>query len=259
MFFDESEGVWVDTLTLIPGLNTLSIKAVDTEGVEGEQEFLLPHLRPRYEDNAPRFPSPVRLGGHTATLLQDGSVFVTGGSSRRSGAAFSNAYSLNEGGSIFTLVETTMDQGRMGHTASLLPDGRVLILGGSTTGLPQRAQDLVETALIFDPTFQAFVTVPFNLPQFLPPFQRSGHVTFISETNGQVFVDIYGGLGPQVEGGFSQLDDIQTYRLVRDTLFFVDVVQGVDGVPPTDFLSSTLLTEGQALSEAKYFVSGTKF
>ena len=61
---------------------------------------MLPHLRPRYEDNAPRLPAPTRLGGHTATLLQDGSVLVTGGSSRRSGAAFPNAYLLNNGGSI---------------------------------------------------------------------------------------------------------------------------------------------------------------
>lgn len=259
MHFDETEGVWVDTLVLTPGLNTITINAVDVEGVEGKRDVLLPHLRPRYEDNAPRLPAPTRLGGHTATLLQDGSVLVTGGSSRRSGAAFPNAYLLNNGSSIFTPVETAMDQGRMGHTASLLPDGRVLILGGSTTGLPARAQDLVETALIFDPTLQSFATVPFNLPQFLPTFQRSGHVTFISEASGQVFVDIYGGQGPNTEGGFGVLDEIQTYRLAGDTLVFVDIVQGVDGVPPSDYLSSTLLTQGQDFSQAKYVVTGTKF
>ena len=259
MHFDESEGAWVDTLALLPGLNTVSIKAVDVEGVEGEQDILLPHLRPQYEDNAPRFPSPVRLGGHTATLLQDGTVLVTGGSSRRSGAAFANAYMLDRNGTIFSLVETSMDQGRMGHTASLLPDGRVLILGGSATGVPQRTEDLVQTALVFDPALRTFEPIPFSLPQFLPIFQRSGHVTFISESSGEVFVDIFGGVGPLPEGGIDQLNEIQTYRLARDTLFFVDIVQGVDGVPPSAYLSNTLLTEGQSLSEAKYFVSGSKF
>ena len=259
MHFDESEGNWVDTLTLAPGLNTITIKAIDVEGVEGERDILLPHLRPRYEDNAPRLPAPTRLGGHTATLLQDGSVLVTGGSSRRSGAAFPNAYLLNNGGSIFTPVETAMDQGRIGHTASLLPDGRVLILGGSTTGLPSRAEDLVETALIFDPFLQSFDPIPFNLPQFLPTFQRAGHVTFISEASGQVFVDIYGGQGPLTEGGFGVLDEIQTYRLAGDTLVFIDIVQGVEGVPPSDFLSSILLTQDQDFSQARYFVVGSKF
>ena len=173
MHFDESRGEWVDTLELRAGLNAITIKAVDVEGVEGEQELLLPYLRPQYEDNAPRLPSPVRLGGHTATLLQDGSVLVTGGSSRRSGAAFANAYLLDSNGSIFSLVESAMDQGRMGHTATLLPDGRVLILGGSTNGALLRASDLVQTALIFDPSLRTFEAIPFSLPPFSASISES--------------------------------------------------------------------------------------
>ena len=259
MHFDESEGYWVDTLTLQPGVNSIMIKAVDIEGVEGEQELRLPFLQPRYESQAPRLPTPVRLGGHTATLLLDGSLLVTGGSSRRNGEAFAGAYVLRPNDTVFSEVETTMDQGRFGHTASLLPDGRVLILGGSTAGRVQTASQLVQTAQLFDPVLQEFLPVPFNAPQFLPVFQRTGHVTFISESEGQIFVDIYGGEGATPEGAVEQMDEIQTYRLVRDTLVFVDVVQGVDGVPPSDYLANTELAQSEALDEIRYFVSGSKF
>lgn len=259
MHFDESEGVWVDTLTLQPGVNSILIKAFDVEGVESEQELLLPFMRPRYEDQAPRLPAPRRLGGHTATLLQDGSVLVTGGSSRRNGEAFATAYILPPNGTVFGEAEASMDQGRFGHTASLLPDGRVLILGGSTAGNLQSTSQLVQTALVFDPFLQDFEEIPFSLPEFLPPFRRSGHVTFISETDGQVFVDVYGGEGASTEGVLDQLDEIITFRLARDTLFFVDVVQGVDGVPPSDYLASTTLSQTQEFDQARYLVSGTKF
>jgi hypothetical protein len=63
--------------------------------------------------------------GHTATLLLDGHVLITGGSNERPASA-----------ELFDPVTNTftrtgdMTTGRFGNSATLLPDGRVLIAGG---------------------------------------------------------------------------------------------------------------------------------
>ena len=261
LVFDEIEDAWVDTLFLEPGVNSVNIKAIDIDGVEGEQDLLLPHLRPLFSDDAPALPAPWRVAGHTSTLLQNGDLLVTGGAARSSAEAIDKAFLLRRFADEFVLLDTEMDRGRFGHTASLLPDGRVLILGGSTSATMLNESQLVGTAQVYDPDTQTFTNVPFDLPSFISPFKRTGHVTFLSVASGQVFVDVYGGRGPSIASPDLLLpqDDIQTFTFVRDTLFFVDVVNGVDGVPPAFGLSNTLLSPTPDLSEARYIVTGTRF
>jgi N-acetylneuraminic acid mutarotase len=89
-------------------------------------------------------------GFHTATLLSDGRVLVTGGLSAGDGndnfvEKSAEIYDPKTG--IWTLVNK-MSFARYGHTATLLPEGAVLIVGGSGP-----SGDLVYTvrAEIFDP------------------------------------------------------------------------------------------------------------
>ena len=261
MVFVESEDAWIDTLSLEPGVNQIRITALDLEGVEGTQDLIVPHLRPQYINNAPSLPSPWRVAGHTATLLQNGDLLVTGGAARSSAEANDEVFLLRRFSEEFVRLDFGMGIGRFGHTASLLPDGRVLILGGSTSAALLNESQLVRNAIVYDPDTQTFSQVPFDLPEFISPFKRAGHVTFLSEANGQVFVDIYGGRGSSVASSDLILpqDDIQTYAFVRDTLFFIDVVNGVEGVPPAFGLSNTLLSAGPDLTEAQYIVTGTRF
>jgi N-acetylneuraminic acid mutarotase len=74
--------------------------------------------------------------GYTATLLADGTVLVAGG--RRndtSGTRLLASAELFDPGSGSWTVTTGMLTARAGHTATLLPDGTVLVTGGSDSNL----------------------------------------------------------------------------------------------------------------------------
>ena len=84
---------------------------------------------------------------HTATLLADGRVLVTGGADLSDGfdnQATAEIYNPTTGK--FTATGSML-QGRAEHTATLLPDGRVLVAGGFGGGTNARA-----TAEIYDPS-----------------------------------------------------------------------------------------------------------
>lgn len=88
---------------------------------------------------------------HTATRLPDGSVLIAGGF-REEGTReipIASAEIFHPAAQIFTPT-STMSEPRDGHTATLLPDGRVLIVGGwNLTGRSS-------TAELYDPQTSGF-------------------------------------------------------------------------------------------------------
>jgi hypothetical protein len=96
-----------------------------------------------------------RSGG-TATLLPDGKVLVAGGYTDHSASASSSAYSspsasaeLYDPGSGTWTATASMTTPRAGHTAMLLLDGRVLVVGGDDPGFGQLASASAE---LYDPS-----------------------------------------------------------------------------------------------------------
>ncbi|MEO8470422.1 MAG: kelch repeat-containing protein [Chloroflexota bacterium] len=97
---------------------------------------------------------------HTATRLADGRILVTGGSSAAWGtsAHLGSAEIYDPKTGMFTATGP-MSGGRDFNTSTLLPDGRVLIAGGSTgtdVDNPALAREDVTSAEIFDPRTGTF-------------------------------------------------------------------------------------------------------
>jgi len=148
-----------------------------------------------------RMASTTRIGrnGHTATLLQDGTLLVAGGDV---GFATTTAelYSAATGQWSDT---GNMSTTRFGHTATLLADGRVLVAGGSA---------LVKTAEIYDPaTGEWGATGP------MEEQHTAGTATLLPDGRVLVLgVLSYGGI-PYPPPGFLDLPSTEIYSATTNT------------------------------------------
>jgi hypothetical protein len=95
--------------------------------------------------------------GHTATLLNDGKVLITGGFSAATipAPALNTAELYDPAANTFTALTSRMQSARTTHAATRLADGRVLLTGGQNNN----DGDGTNTAELFDPATQAFTSV----------------------------------------------------------------------------------------------------
>ncbi|HZX94657.1 MAG TPA: putative Ig domain-containing protein, partial [Myxococcales bacterium] len=86
-----------------------------------------------------------RRASHTATLLPDGRVVLVGGQSQQGSVGWQRTTDIYDPGTLSWSAGTNMTGSRIGHTADLLANGKVLVAGGNGSASPA-------SAALFDPT-----------------------------------------------------------------------------------------------------------
>jgi hypothetical protein len=121
--------------------------------------------------------------GHTATLLPDGKVLVAGGYTRSpSGSSVvTNTAELYDPTTGAWSVTGSLDKPRQDHTATVLPDGRILVAGGWDMGKWDYGYYSLSSAETYDPASGNWnSTANLNEPRF-------GHTATLLN-NGQVLI-----------------------------------------------------------------------
>ena len=183
-----TERVAGHTATLLPSGKLLVVGGVKSAGVGTAAADLFDPVNATWTSAAPM---NVMRASHAATLLADGRVLVTGGSTVSSAVA--KGYVNDTSAEIYDPVANTwtptppMSVARSHHTATLLPDGKVLVVGG------ENLQYLVEpTAEVYDPATHAWAA-----PRTQPLAPRSRHTATLLPSGGVLIAggfDIVNGL-----------------------------------------------------------------
>lgn len=113
-----------------------------------------------------------------AALLASGQILVTGGVVDSSMVALDSAELYDPVTSTFTLLGARMNSQRNQHTATRLPDGKVLIAGGSNNG----EGDGMDTAELYDPITRVFTPLAARMTT-----PRGGHTATLL-ANGKVLL-----------------------------------------------------------------------
>lgn len=251
-----STDIWRASLDLEPGLNRFLIEAVVDDGPVGVDTVDV--LRIDWSVESPPNGSVllVESGGHTMTALDDGTLVLVGGSVQPGGFGTFDAWRLLPGIDRFQPVRNQTLAPRVGHTATQLEDGRILLVGGGVFGNVESVGDLVSTVELFDPITGTFKEVPVDGP----PIRRMYHTALLRTVAGTPFIVLLGGRGdvqytPQPRLGIRQ--DMRTFELRNDSLIarspavgpFIRSMAGHTQVPFQTDGSGTWLVTGMDLEQ----------
>ncbi|MDC8450938.1 MAG: hypothetical protein LV473_21650 [Nitrospira sp.] len=118
---------------------------------------------------------------HAAVRLTNGQVLLTGGITESvfPNAALNTAELYNPTTNTFTALSARLQSPRINHTATLLPDGKVLLTGGQIDNSNGNGSDSAE---LYDPTTQTFTAISNRMT-----VPRGSHIAVLLP-NGQVLL-----------------------------------------------------------------------
>ncbi len=172
---------------------------------------------------------------HSATRLDDGRVLIVGGYRGAFEQTLASAEIFDPANGEFTRIDSEISIGVAMHTATLLPDGRVLIVGG-TDGVDALAQ-----MAVFDPSTNEFTTLDQELPH-----PRYGH---------QAVLD---GETVYIIGGFDGTRTLKYIAAIDTTDFTVRDLDGSIG-EAEDMLTARVNHTASLLATGKWLVVGGTF
>ncbi|MEM1054480.1 MAG: kelch repeat-containing protein [Bacteroidota bacterium] len=188
--FDPTDDLWEADLFLSQGTNPILLEAFSADG-STTQDTAFVVFAPLTVASPAAAILPEPRAGLTATRLNGGGVLLAGGTST-SGNVVRTAHVLFENTFVFAVGEPiTMQRPRTGHTATALFDGRVLLLGGTSTPTASPGA-FVEEPEIIDPATQTSRRVIVRGA----PIQRSGHVTTLLDLGERQFLYVSSGQAP---------------------------------------------------------------
>ncbi len=148
------------TATLLDNGKVLVVGGYSDSSTLASAELYDPETRNFTETGSLRFPR----FSHTATRLEDGRVLVAGGWNPNGITRGRTSVEIYDPVSNAFSAGPSLSQGRVSHTATLLNDGRVLILGGNY--IENNRSVLATTAEIYDPNTNSFSQIPMLNPRY---------------------------------------------------------------------------------------------
>ena len=163
--------------------------------------------------------------GHTATLLRDGTILLAGGLGGTPSAAMASMELLNPFAAVPGASSLTMAVARSGHTATLLPDGTVLLAGGVDPSSGLKLQGLAEIYVPGDGT----------LRKVAMSSARSGAAAVLLDASRVLFLGGSDGTGP--------LDTVDRFDVASSSF----APLGATLATPRNRPTATLLPDGRIL------------
>jgi hypothetical protein len=171
--------------------------------------------------------------GHTATLLANGKVLIAGGDNTASGnTGTTNTAELYDPVAKTFTSTGSMNIGHYQHTATLLANGNVLIIGGFTGG-PGKIT-ISNRVEVYNPTTGQFSNFANNLK-----VARSEHRATVLD-NGQILIT--GGSSPSDSIGGSDVASVELFDPSNSTFTLIDAMS-----EPRSAHSAVKLTDGTVL------------
>ncbi|SHK70535.1 kelch repeat-containing protein [Rhodothermus profundi] len=258
MRYDSLRDVWVGEVSLQHGLNRLRITAVDEKGVAATDTAWALHLQATVQ---PGPPLPAGRGGGRLLRLSDGRVLFAGGAEVWTGPASHDLYVWTPEAPTFERLNPGLRAPRAGHTATLLSDGRVLLLGGSVRGRPALAEELRSDAELLDLEKSARQLLP-----IVASAARAWHATALRRYEGRRFLEVLGGYR-RLRSGSPDLGaaaDLITFELKEDSLVLLTPGLGLYLTPlaahimaPLDAAGTRFLVAGSLSMPGGYLETQT--
>ena len=219
-------GLWVRREVLAPGANAFVLEAFAADGSTAADTAFAIALPLAALPLASTLPEP--RAGHTATATAAG-VLVAGGTGEGE-RVLVTARLASELASGFVFGDPiALASPRTGHTATALPDGRVLLLGGTVTPAPEPPASFAATPEAVDPASgESRAVVVEGVP-----LRRTGHVVTLIEDGGRLLLTVLGGRAPATDGRVFTPGAIEFFELhlgaEADTLVRLSPAGGIGG------------------------------